>query len=116
MPPSLPVNADEGFPQSFRLRFRGRVYRIDLYVNASEEAIAAGGVLDLFGTGPFLVVAVGREEPGGLVPLVRRKVVRGLPCPAGALRLVFREAVVDVRNLNGAGAYGSRVHAEVAAR
>ncbi|AYV32056.1 MULTISPECIES: hypothetical protein [Streptomyces] len=120
MQASLPVDADEGFPQSFRLRFGEHVYRIELYVNAAEETVektaAAGGVLDLLGGGgPFLVVAVAREEPGGLVPLLRRKAVRDLPCPAGELRLVFREARVDVRNLNGTGSYGSKVLAGVSA-
>lgn len=116
MQASLPVDADEGFPQSFRLRFGEHVYRIELYVNADEQTVAAGGVLDLLGDGPFLVVAVAREEPGGLVPLLRRKAVRDLPCPAGELRLVFREALVDVRNLNGTGGYGSKVLAGVSAR
>ncbi|MER5199989.1 hypothetical protein ACWD3J_41540 [Streptomyces sp. NPDC002755] len=116
MQASLPVDADEGFPQSFRLRFGERVYRIELYVNAAEETVAAGGVLDLLGGGPFLVIAVAREEPGGLVPLLRRKAVRDLPCPAGELQLVFREARVDVRNLNGTGSYGSKVLAGVGAR
>ncbi|MFI9297617.1 hypothetical protein [Streptomyces gardneri] len=119
MQASLPVDADEGFPQSFRLRFGEHVYRIELYVNAAEETVeeaaAAGGVLDLLGGGPFLVVAVAREEPGGLVPLLRRKAVRDLPCPAGELRLVFREALVDIRNLNGTGSYGSKVLAGVSA-
>ncbi|MBD0708190.1 MULTISPECIES: hypothetical protein [unclassified Streptomyces] len=115
MPSSLPVDPDEGFPQSFRLRFGDHVYRIELYVNAAEEILLDGALLDLLADGPFLVVAVGREEPGGLVPLLRRKAVRGLPCPAGGLSLVFREAVVAVRNLNGAGSHGSRVRAEVLA-
>ncbi|MEU2604071.1 hypothetical protein [Streptomyces albus] len=113
---SLPVNADEGFPQSFRLRFGDRLYWIELYVNADEETVSAGGVLDLLGTGPFLVVAVAREDPAGLVPLVRRKVVRDLPCPAGELELTFHEARVHVRNLNGAGGFGSTVLAGVGPR
>ncbi|MEU8761574.1 hypothetical protein [Streptomyces sp. NPDC048659] len=120
MQASLPVDADEGFPQSFRLRFGEHVYRIELYVNADEPTVdataAADGFLDLLDGGPFLVVAVAREEPGGLVPLLRRKAVRALPCPAGGLALVFREARVHVRNLNGTGAHGSRVLAEVTAR
>ncbi|MFI8961911.1 hypothetical protein ACIGO8_07330 [Streptomyces sp. NPDC053493] len=117
MQASLPVDADEGFPQSFRLRFGDHVYRIELYVNAAEEAVARGGVLDLLaGRGPFLVIAVRREDATGLVPLLRRKAVRDLPCPAGDLGIVFRQALVDVRNLNGAGSYGSRVLAGVTAR
>ncbi|MGW2081418.1 hypothetical protein ACWCOW_31560 [Streptomyces sp. NPDC001939] len=111
--PLLPVDADEGFPQSFRLRFGPHVYRIGLYVNADERTVTGGGLLDLLGTGPFVVVVVDREDPDGLVPLVRQKAVRQLPCPAGPLRLVFREALVHVRNLNGAGTHGSRVVVEV---
>ncbi|MEV5683501.1 hypothetical protein AB0L68_09960 [Streptomyces sp. NPDC052164] len=111
--PLLPVDADEGFPQSFRLRSGTHMYRIGLYVNADERTVAEGGMLDLLGTGPFLVVVVDREDPDGLVPLARRKAVRDLPCAAGQLRLEFREALVHVRNLNGAGSHGSRVVVEV---
>lgn len=113
--PLLPVDADEGFPQSFRLRLGPHVYRVGLYVNADERTVAGGGLLDLLATGPFLVVVVEREDPEGLVPLVRRKAVRELPCRAGQLRLVFREAMVHVRNLNGTGSHGSRVVVEVSA-
>lgn len=116
MPASLPVDADEGFPQSFRLRFGDRVYRIELYVNAAEDTVVRGGLLDLLGTGPFLVIVVYREDPAGLVPLLRRKAVRDLPCSAGDLSIVFKEAVVDVRNLNGTGSFGSRILAGVSAR
>ncbi|MET8507960.1 hypothetical protein ABZV60_25395 [Streptomyces sp. NPDC004787] len=117
MQASLPVDANEGFPQSFRLRFGDRVYRIDLYVNAAEETVSRGGVLDLLaGRGPFLVIAVRREDPTALVPLLRRKAVRGLHCKAGDLAIVFQEALVDVRNLNGTGSFGSRVLAGVSAR
>ncbi|MFF9909548.1 hypothetical protein [Streptomyces sp. NPDC013457] len=113
--PLLPVDPDEGFPQSFRLRFGPHVYRIGLYVNADERTVAAKDVLDLLEDEAFLVVVVGREDPDGLVPLVRRKAVRGLPCPAGPLRLDFREARVHVQNLNGAGSHGSKVVVEVSA-
>lgn len=33
----LPINADEGFPQSFRLNFNGKTYQIVLYVNVLED-------------------------------------------------------------------------------
>ncbi len=35
----LPINADEGFPQSFRLNFAGNVYQVLLYVNVLEEGL-----------------------------------------------------------------------------
>ncbi|MEW2352942.1 hypothetical protein [Spirillospora sp. NPDC029432] len=112
----LPVDADEGFPQSFRLQLGTLVYLVELYVNVAEERAAEGGALDLLGGDAFLVARVLREDSGRLVPLLHRKVARGLEYAAGELSLVFKEAVVDVRNLNGVGAYGSRVVAGVAAR
>ncbi len=35
----LPINADEGFPQAFRLNFAGNVYQVLLYVNVLEEGM-----------------------------------------------------------------------------
>jgi hypothetical protein len=113
---TLPVDADEGFPQSFRLQVGTLVYLVELYVNAAEERAAEGGPLDLLGGDGFLVARVLREDSDRLVPMLHRKVVRGLEYAAGELALIFKEAVVDVRNLNGAGAYGSRVVAGVSSR
>jgi hypothetical protein len=47
---SLPINADEGFPQAFRLAFNNNIYTLLLYVNAPEEkvrAMADDGFFDL---------------------------------------------------------------------
>ena len=38
---SLPVNADDGFPQAFRLAFNNQVYQLLFYVNIQEDVVAA---------------------------------------------------------------------------
>ena len=112
---ALPVNADEGFPQCFRLQVGAAVYQVDLSVNVAEEVLAASsGVLDLPADRAFLVVGVTQETRAGLLPLLRRKVVPGLQYPAGPLVLTFPSARIDVRNLHGAGSFGSSVVGGVA--
>jgi len=112
---TLPVNADEGFPQCFRLQLGTTVYQLDFSVNVAEEVLAlSSGVLDLPADRAFLVVGVAQETPAGLLSLLRRKVVPGLQYPAGPLVLTFPSAQIDVRNLHGAGSYGSSVVGGVA--
>ncbi|MGI5328749.1 hypothetical protein [Actinomadura nitritigenes] len=114
----LPIDADEGFPQAFRLAFAGRDYRFLLYANVAEEILrdAPDGPLDLPAAGAFLVLAVQREETGGTVPVLRRKLVPGVVYAAGELALTFVTLRLDPRNLNAAGAFGSSVVGGVAAR
>jgi hypothetical protein len=112
---TLPVNADEGFPQCFRMQVGTAVYQVDLSVNVAEEVLAAApGVLDLPAEQAFLVVGVVQETPAGLLPLLRRKVVPGLVYSAGPLALTFTSARIDVRNLHGTGSFGSSVVGGVA--
>jgi hypothetical protein len=122
----LPVDADEGFPQSFLLAMLGNVYRFELYVNVAEEQLptypAAADprtALDLIGDrrGPrgLLVLAVVRQDPGGETSLIRRRVLPGQVYAARELRLRFAEITVAIGNLNGVGEFGSRIRAEVAA-
>ena len=122
----LPVNPDEGFPQAFRLSLGGRTYQFALHVNVAEEVLpepgeVAGQILELGDpevdrSGAFLVVAVSREDAGGAVPLLRRKVVPGLEYLTGDLVLTFRSLRVALKNLNGVGAFGSEIVAGVALR
>lgn len=133
----LPVNADEGFPQAFRLTVAGVTYRFALHVNVAEQEVpdpvrapdgaipggaVPGGVLDLAtdapgsATGAFMVVVVVREDPGGDAPLLRRRIVPGLRYRAGDLVLTFRTLRVALRNLNGIGSFGSEVVGGVALR
>jgi hypothetical protein len=114
----LPIDPAEGFPQAFRLALGGRTYQFRLYANVSEEfAAAAGdGLVDLPAVGAFLVLAVDREDPAGLVPLLRRKLVSNVEYHAAELALVFRTMRLDRRNLNGSGSFGSIVVGGVALR
>ena len=66
--------------------------------------------------GAFLVLQVDREEPTGLVTLLRRKLVRDVEYRAAELALTFRTMLVDRRNLNGSGSFGSLVVGGVARR
>ncbi|WP_157357497.1 hypothetical protein [Amycolatopsis nigrescens] len=114
----LPINADEGFPQAFRLAMSGRNYLFRLHANVAEEMLEAAvdGPLELPSAGAFLVLSVEREEPGGLVGLFRRKLVPGVEYLAAELALTFAAMRLDPRNLNGAGSFGSVVRGGVAPR
>lgn len=113
----LPIDADEGFPQSFRLALGDRVYHVEAYVNVVDDALLdSPDPLELPQDGAFLVIAVRRDDAGGTKPLLRRKVVPHLEYEAGELALVFTSVTVHPRNLNGAGEHGSRVVGGVAPR
>ncbi|MFD0687815.1 hypothetical protein [Actinomadura fibrosa] len=114
----LPIDADEGFPQAFRLAFADRDYRFLLYANVAEEVLrdAPDGPLDLPAARAFLVLAVEREQTGGTASILRRKLVPGVVYEAGELALTFTEVRLDLRNLNAAGTFGSSVVGGVAAR
>jgi hypothetical protein len=115
---ALPIDPADGFPQAFRLSLGGRTYQFRLYASVSEEVLeaAAGDLLELPAPGAYLVLRVDREEPAGLAPILRRKLVPGVTYRAAELALTFPTMVLDPRNLNGAGAFGSRVTGGVALR
>jgi hypothetical protein len=114
----LPIDADEGFPQAFRLAVSGRNYQFRLYANVAEDVVdsAPAVPLDLPSAGAFLVLSVAREEPGGLVTILRRKLVPEVEYLAAELALTFRTMRLDPRNLNGVGSFGSEVVGGVAPR
>jgi hypothetical protein len=121
----LPVDADEGFPQSFRLALDGRAYVFGLLVSIAEEVLPTSGpggpfdldaVLPLPGPAAYLVLTVAREDSGGSVTLLRRKVVPGHVLRAGELDVVVRTVRIARGNLHGAGRHGSEVVAGVAVR
>jgi hypothetical protein len=113
----LPVNADDGFPQAFRMTLGRGSYLVALYVNVVDEALlGAGEALHLPLPGAFMVMVVSREGPGEAQVIFQRKLVLGHEYDAAELAFVFQELTVDPRNLNAAGAFGSRVTAGVAAR
>ncbi|MFE5720438.1 hypothetical protein [Streptomyces erythrochromogenes] len=113
----LPVNADDGFPQAFRLALGTATYTVELTVTVVEESwLADGRPLVLPLPGAFMVATVTRESPGPAQVVLRRKLVPGLEYQGAELALVAVSMVVDPRNLGAAGAYGSQVVAGVAAR
>jgi hypothetical protein len=113
----LPVNADEGFPQAFRMTLGRGSYTVALYVTVvDEELLHGGGPLRLPMPGAFMVMVVTREGPGQAQVVFQRKLVLEHEYEAAELAFVFQELTVDPRNLNAAGAFGTRVTAGVAAR
>jgi len=114
----LPINADEGFPQAFRLLVGQRLYQFRLYANIAEELLdsAPAGPLELPARGAFLVLEVAREEASGQVTLLRRKLVPQVEYPAHELVVRFTTMRLDPRNLNGFGAFGSEIVGGVALR
>ena len=114
----LPINADEGFPQAFRLSFLGNSYQIALYVNAleGEQPLPDDYLYQLPAPDAFLVMTVQREQPTGDVVILRRKLVCNLEIEAAELAFLFRTITVAKRNLNGIGSYGSTIIGGIAAR
>jgi hypothetical protein len=109
----LPANADDGFPQAFAMRFGGRGYTVVFEVSLLDEP--PPGPMVLPRDDAYLVLSVAREETPGDV-IFRRKLVPGHEYVAEELVFRFTEMVVDPRNLNATGAFGSRVTGGVAAR
>jgi hypothetical protein len=125
----LPVNPDEGFPQSFLLALAGRTYQVELYVDVPEHLlprepgqrdridVVGGGAGAGTGAAGLLVAVLARQEPDGtLVPLLRRRLLPGLLYTARELLLVVDEVYVAAGNLNGAGPFGSVLRARVGVR
>jgi hypothetical protein len=119
----LPVNPDEGFPQSFRLAFGNRSYVFGLAVNIAEEVLpdpttpdGLAAAITLPAPGAYLVLTVVRDDVTGGTVLLRRKVIPDLIYHAGELALVVRSVRIAIGNLHGSGAYRSDVVAGVALR
>jgi hypothetical protein len=113
---TLPVDPDEGFPQSFRLVVANIGYTVALHVSVIDETLLAGDVLDLPRPGAYLVMTVVRDGPGTPETIFRRKLVPNLEYAAAELGFVVTRMRVDPRNLNGSGRFGSDVTAGVVRR
>jgi hypothetical protein len=116
---SLPINAGDGFPQSFRLAFNSQVYQLLFYVNIQEDAVAAapdGFVFDLPAPGAFMVLRLSRESAAAPQVIFQRKLVANLAYTAAELALRFTTLRVAKQNLNGAGSFGSQVVGGIAVR
>lgn len=113
----LPVSAADGFPQAFRMTVGRGSYVVSLSVTVLDDELPAAGLpLRLPLPGAYLVMTVTRDGSGQGEVIFRRKLVLDLEYGAAELVFVARELVIDPRNLNAAGAFGSRVTVGVAAR
>ena len=117
----LPINADEGFPQSFRLSFNGNTYQVVLYVNILEDGSdqpdkGTDNMYTLPKKGAFMVMRVSREDPGGATVIFQRKLVPNCEYKAQEVAFVFRQMRVARENLNGIGTFGSAVIGGIATR
>lgn len=114
---TLPINADEGFPQAFRLNFNNQTYQMLFYVNADETVLEdADTLLTLPMAHAFMVLRVAREAADGLTVIFQRKLIPNLEYEAAELAFTFSKMVVARQNLNGVGAFGSQVIGGIAAR
>jgi hypothetical protein len=114
---TLPINADEGFPQAFRLTFGESTFRISLYVTRIEDRPPQelDVVYELPTKEAYLVMTVTREGPEPEI-IFHRRIVPDNEYEAHELAFVFRELRVHRRNLNGVGSFGSVVRGGVASR
>ena len=119
---TLPVEPDEGFPQSFRLAMGSYTYVFGFAVDIAEEALpdpvdGLATTITLPRPGGYLVMTVVRDDGSGAgTTLLRRKVIPGLVYRAGELVLVVRSIRIALGNLHGAGSYRSELVAGVALR
>jgi len=113
----LPIGADEGFPQAFRLNFNGNRYQIVLYVNVLEGTQPdADDIFTLPALGAFMVMRVLREDSTGTRVISQRKLVLNLEFEAADVVFRFTRMRVARRNLNGVGSFGSQVLGGIATR
>jgi hypothetical protein len=115
----LPINADEGFPQSFLLNFNNQSYQMLFYVNIREtDTSLEKDVFELpdADTNAFLVMHVARLTDAGPQVIFRRKLVPNLEYTAAEVAFIFRTMRVARKNLNGVGAFGSQIIGGIAAR
>ena len=113
----LPINADEGFPQAFRLSFNGNTYQVTLYVNILEENFSDENTLYVLPQqGAFMVMRVAREDTTGTTVIFQRKLVPDHEYEAQEVAFVFRQMQVARENLNGVGTFGSVIIGGIAAR
>ncbi len=117
----LPINAEEGFPQSFRLSFKGNVYQIVLYVNILEDGsdVPDAGTDNMYTLpkkGAFMVMRVSREDASSATVIFQRKLVPNCEYEAQEVSFVFRQMRIARENLNGTGTFGSSVIGGIATR
>jgi hypothetical protein len=114
----LPINAEQGFPQSFPLLFDGRTYHFNFYINAAAHVLARREqFIDVPTEEAFLVLRLEREVADAAREVIfLRKLVPDLEYEAEELALFFTKQKIARDNLNGSGAHGTQVVGGIAQR
>ena len=114
----LPINVEQGFPQSFPLVFGGGTYHFKLYANVAAHLLAARPqFIDVPAEEAFLVLSVERELTDATREQVfLRKIVPDLEYEVENIALLFSEKRIARDNLNGTGAHGTQVVGGIARR
>lgn len=114
----LPINADEGFPQSFLLNFNNQSYEMRFHVNVPEPEtpFPEDYIFELPDANAFVVMQVARLTAAGPQVIFRRKLVPNLEYQAAEVAFIFRTMRVAKQNLNGVGSFGSEITGGIASR
>jgi hypothetical protein len=114
----LPIDSNQGFPQTFAFPFQGQTYQFTFYVNVAMDRLAENNAfLSLPAEDAFLVVRV--ERPNGeqaLETIFLRKVVPDLEYEVENVALTFVDQQISRSNLNGQGNFNSQVSGGIAGR
>jgi len=107
----LPINGEQGFPQSFPLSFNGASYRFKLYINVAAHLLEhRPPFIKVPREESFLVVTVERELADSTREVVFvRKIVPDLEYEAENIALVFSTQQIARENLNGQGDHGTQI-------
>ena len=113
----IPVDADRGFPQAFGVALDGQTYLLSFSVTIlDEDLLSAAEPLALPQPDAYVVLTVSRPDGDSDRTLLRRKLAPYVEYETDELAFVFTELAVHPRNVNGTGAFGSRIMGGVAAR
>lgn len=114
----LPINEEQGFPQSFPLLFEGRTYHFNFYVNAAAHILAKRPeFIEVPTEEAFLVLRLEREVADAAREVIfLRKIVPDLEYEAEELELFFTKQKIARDNLNGSGPHGTQVVGGIARR
>jgi hypothetical protein len=116
---ALPIDATQGFPQSFSFVLGSVTYFFTMYVDIDARLLSNPGV-DLFPLptkDAFLVARVDKQNSDNTrTTIFLRKLTPELEYEAQNIALFFPQQVVARRNLNGQGDFGSAVMGGIAPR
>ncbi len=115
---ALPIDAAQGFPQSFPFLFDGRTFHFRLYVNVAADVLAARTeFIDVPRANAFLVVRVEKELLDATREIIfLRKIIPQLEYEVENIKLLFAGQTIARDNINGAGEHGTKLVGGIARR